>query len=118
MVSETDRFLKNLLTKGMIYERKVYRENSGSGKINVHKSLIGKKYRIILMPMDEEGELDGKRPKPDLVSLKEEALEAEIKTLKEKIEDLEKNIENPSTSFEEPKPSINKIDFTATGPPQ
>lgn len=54
MTTEVNKFLKNLLTEGLIFEKRVSKGNPSSGCIFVPKNLVGRRFRVMLIPMDEE----------------------------------------------------------------
>jgi hypothetical protein len=54
--------LKDLLNKGLIFEKKVSRFAQASGAIYVPRALAGKSFRVILIPRDDCGYL-GELPK-------------------------------------------------------
>lgn len=57
-MKETDRFLRDLLSKGLIYEKVVSKCTPTSGAVYLHKSLIGRKFRVILIPIDSDVDLN------------------------------------------------------------
>lgn len=57
-MKETDRFLRDLLSKGLIYEKTVSKCTPTSGAVYLHKSLVGRKFRVILIPIDSDVDLN------------------------------------------------------------
>ena len=56
MARETDIFLRNLLMRGLIFEKRVCKGNPTSGLIFVPKAFVGKRFRVILIPIENEPE--------------------------------------------------------------
>ena len=84
------RFHDNLLNSGLVFEKKVTKFSKTSSAIYLPKRLIGKTFRIYLMPVDdgyEEFQGDAKAPKIELPN------DTKIETKVEKV--VEKVIEKP-----------------------
>lgn len=96
-MKETDRFLRDLLSKGLIYEKVVSKCTPTSGAVYLHKSLIGRKFRVILIPIDSDVDLNKgyikvesekyNRMKDELARLKQT-----VKTILEKQETSEEEV--------------------------
>ncbi len=90
-MKETDRFLRDLLSKGLIYEKIVSKCTPTSGAVYLHKSLIGRRFRVILIPIDSDIDLNKgyiKVESEKYNNMKDELarLKQTIKTLPEKKE--------------------------------
>ena len=97
--------LKNLLKAGLIYERRISKIGN-SGGVYVHKDLIGRMARIIIIPLEEkQGVVTSKKNKEtnignfDTESWKKDMNEM-FENLKNRISELEKERlgENPIPS--------------------
>ena len=51
------RFQKDLLTQGLIFEKKFKKFGNNSSAAYFPKRLIGKKFRVLLMPIDDNYEV-------------------------------------------------------------
>lgn len=74
MARETDIFLRDLLTRGLIFEKRVCKGNPTSGLIFVPIAFVGKRFRVILIPIETK---EVKVKKPDVMADLDKALDEE-----------------------------------------
>lgn len=97
----TEKFLKDLLGKGLIMEKMVYKGTPSSGAVYLPKALVGKAVRLIIIPLDEdEVNITSLKNKHQKISVDS----YEIKELKKQIKELLESKEKAESPLEgEPK---------------
>ena len=109
-MKETDRFLRDLLSKGLIYEKTVSKCTPTSGAVYLHKSLVGRKFRVILIPIDSDVDLNKGYIKVD--SEKYGRMKDELARLKQAVKGISEKQETPEVITNEDEKRIH-IDFEA-----
>lgn len=111
-MKETDRFLRDLLSKGLIYEKTVSKCTPTSGAVYLHKSLVGRKFRVILIPIDSDVDLNKGYIKVD--SEKYNRMRDELARLKQTVKAIPEKQETPTEVINKDEKKIH-IDFGAKG---
>ncbi len=110
-MKETDRFLRDLLSKGLIYEKTVSKCTPTSGAVYLHKSLIGRKFRIILIPIDSDVDLNKGYIKVE--SEKYGRMKDELARLKQAVKSIPNEEEIPKEAIVTEEKGIIHIDTEA-----
>lgn len=107
----TEKFLKDLLEKGLIMEKIIYQGTPSSGAVYLPKALVGRAVRLIVIPLDADEmditSLKNKKQKVSVDAYEYDKLKNEIKELREKIE-------SPKESMK----SVGSSEITQSEPPQ
>lgn len=109
----TEKYLKDLLEKGLIMEKMVYKGTPSSGAVYLPKALIGRAVRLIIIPLDDDEaditSIKNKKQKVSVDAYEYDKLKNEIKELRERII----NSERPLESMK----SVGSAEITQSEPP-
>jgi hypothetical protein len=85
-------FTENLLSQGLIFEKKVTKFSKTSAAIYLPKRLIGKKFKVFLMPIDDGYEVSDTTEKA-LPDMSEKAADKLVRDAEKDLEKIQKEEE-------------------------
>lgn len=95
-------FTENLLSQGLIFEKKVTKFSKTSAAIYLPKRLIGKKFKVFLMPIDDGYEVSDTKDFEALPDMNEKAADKLVRDAEKDLEKIQKEEEPKRTNLMAP----------------